>query len=89
MFPFFLENVALHKFAWQQHPLINNDFSASLAVDGRKSDLSQKGGQCVASQFSETAELGVDLKDVHSIHHIVIQYVQEKPVWGISIFFVN
>ena len=36
-----LENVALHKTAWQKHPYLNDELSASLAVDGKKSNLSQ------------------------------------------------
>ncbi|XP_022305270.2 uncharacterized protein LOC111112174 isoform X2 [Crassostrea virginica] len=75
------ENVALHKPAWQKHPYVNNAFGASLAVDGKKTDLSEFGGECVASSFGSTAEWRVDLKGVLSIHHIAIQYSQTKPVW--------
>ena len=79
---FGLENVALHKPAWQKHPYFNTAFGASLAVDGKKTDLSEFGGECVASSFGSTAEWRVDLKGVLSIHHIAIQYSQTKPVWG-------
>ena len=79
---FCLENVALHKPAWQQHPYFNTAFGASLAVDGRKANLSEYGGECVASSFGSTAEWRVDLQSVLSIHHISIQYSQNKPVWG-------
>ena len=79
---FCLENVALHKPAWQKHPYLNNAFSASLAVDGRKTNLYQYGGECVSSSYGSTAEWRVDLKGVLSIHHIAIQYSQDEPVWG-------
>ena len=79
---FFLENVALYKTAWQTNPYLNDDTLASLAVDGKKSKLSQWGGECVASDYGSTAEWRVDLKDVLSIHHVVIQYFQTKLVWG-------
>ena len=79
---FGLENVALHKPAWQKYPYVNNAFGASLAVDGRKTNLNEYGGQCVASSYGSTAEWRVDLKGVLSIHHISIQYSQNEPVWG-------
>nr|XP_022307726.1 protein jagged-1b-like [Crassostrea virginica] len=75
------ENVALHKFAWQQNPYRNNVFNASLAVDGRKTNLSIWGGECVSSGYGETAKWRVDLKDIFSIHHIVIQYAYNEQVW--------
>ena len=31
-----LENMALHKTAWQSNPYLNDGLSASLAVDGKK-----------------------------------------------------
>ena len=79
---FYLENVALHKSAWQKHPFHNDEFNALLAVDGRIKDISIRGGECVTSGNYETAEWRVDLKNVLSIHHIVIQYSQSKPFWG-------
>ena len=78
--------MALHKSAWQTNPYLNDEFSASLAVDGKKTNLSQWGGECVASSNNGTAEWRVDLKDVLSIHHIVIHYVRNKPVWGIYFY---
>ena len=83
-----LENVALHKAAWQQHSYLNNKYNASLAVDGRKEDLSPWGGECVLSGRSESAEWRVDLKSVLSIHHILIQYAQNKRVWGMYFCFL-
>nr|XP_022307738.1 uncharacterized protein LOC111113741 [Crassostrea virginica] len=80
------ENIALHKPAWQLHPYKNDEFNASLAVDGQKKNLSQWGGECVASDFGRTTEWRVDLNGIRSIHHIVIQYVQNKPVWDAGDF---
>ena len=78
--------MALHKAAWQQHPHGDNEFNASLAVDGRKSNLSILGGECVVSAYDKTAEWRVDLKEVLSIHHIAIQYVQSQLAW--SVYFL-
>lgn len=83
-----LENIALHKPAWQQNPFYHHKFNASLAVDGRKENLSPWGGECVASKLNKTAEWRVDLESVLSIHHIVIQYSQHKSVWGIYFCFL-
>ena len=81
-----LENMALHKTAWQSNPYLNDGLSASLAVDGKKTKLSTWGGDCVVSSNVRTAEWRVDLNGVLSIHHIFIQYVQNKPVWGIYFY---
>ena len=76
--------MALHKSAWQQHPFGSDELNALLAVDGRLKNLSIGGGECVTSGNDKTtAEWRVDLKNVLSIHHIVMQYAQSKPVWGI------
>ena len=83
-----LENVALHKAAWQKHPYLNDQYNASLAVDGRKENLSPWGGDCVLSGRSETAEWRVDLKSVLSIHHILIQHAQNNRVWGMYFCFL-
>ena len=75
--------MALHKSAWQLHPLGSDELNALLAVDGRIKDLSIRGGECVTSaNYKITAEWRVDLKNVLSIHHIVMQYSQSKSVWG-------
>ena len=79
---FFLENLALRKIAWQQYPYGNNVLNAFLAIDGRKTNISVWGEECVASRYGKTAEWRVDLKGVLIIHHIVIQYVQYNVVWG-------
>nr|XP_022307734.1 uncharacterized protein LOC111113736 [Crassostrea virginica] len=73
------ENVALHKTAWQTNQYLNDAFNASLAVDGKKTNLSI--WECVVSSYGKTAEWRVDLNGVLSIHHILIQYAQNNPVW--------
>ena len=84
-----LENVALNKAAWQKNPYLNDEFNASLAVDGKKTNLSI--WECVVSSYDRTAEWRVDLNGVLSIHHILIQYAKNKPVWGMffHIFWKN
>lgn len=75
------ENVALNKPAWQQHTAIQ--MGADRAVDGQYSDLTGIGGQCAISGYGhQTAEWRVDLGEVHSIHHIFIQYLTENEKWG-------
>lgn len=45
-------NIALHKPAYQQHPVPDDDLrDASNAVDGRKSNLRLWGGQCAVSNL--------------------------------------
>ncbi|XP_078328961.1 uncharacterized protein LOC144623900 [Crassostrea virginica] len=77
------ENVALNKSTWIQHPFDNVNYSASRAVDGRKSDLTTFGGECALSLTGhKTTEWRVDLGSVLYIHHIVIQYATQDLDWG-------
>lgn len=56
-------------------------------MDGRKSDLSELGGECTASSPSTTtARWWVDLGTVQSIHHLFILYATGNQVWGMSFF---
>lgn len=71
----------MNKPAWQQHTAIG--MGADRAVDGRYSDLTGAGGQCSISGYGHTtAEWRVDLGDVHSIHHVFIQFLTENENMG-------
>ena len=64
-------------------------YTADRAVDGQYTDLAWDGGQCAASDDSQTTtEWRVDLGGVRSIHHIVIQYATGNRVWGTVYFKV-
>ena len=88
----FTENLALHKPGWQNSTLLSYtgvSYTADLAVDGQYTDLAWRGGQCAMSDdYQTTAEWRVDLGDVRSIHHIVIQYATDDEVWGTVCFKV-
>nr|XP_034316532.1 uncharacterized protein LOC105326226 [Crassostrea gigas] len=71
-----LENLALGKPTWEQHPWPETDvdFGSENAVDGLYTDRGQ-GGQCTISENKQsTAEWRVDLGSVVSISHIDIHY---------------
>lgn len=78
-------NVALNKPAYQQHPFSENDDvgDASNAVDGKRSDLTRNGGQCVVSANRETATCWVNLTTTHNIQNISIYFMTDNKPWGI------
>ncbi|XP_078328171.1 uncharacterized protein LOC111117395 [Crassostrea virginica] len=71
-----LENLALGKHVWEDRPWEGaEDWRGGKAVDGRYTDRSAHGGQCVVSENNErTATWRVDLGGVVSISHIDIYY---------------
>ena len=79
----YTENMALNKKAWGDQPWIdaNKGWGADKAVDGRYTDRSAVGGQCVISEnYARTATWMVDLGSVVSISHIDIYYrTDNKP----------
>ena len=68
-------NVALNKPAWQDDDIFN--FTAHKAVDGRKSSLTVYGEDCANSDRKNTTEWRVDLGNILSIHHILIQFATD------------
>nr|XP_022310747.1 receptor-type tyrosine-protein phosphatase epsilon-like isoform X2 [Crassostrea virginica] len=71
-----VENLALRKNVWEDHPWPNTfTWRARNAVDGRYTDRSAAGAQCVITEnFHNESTWGVDLGDVVSISHIDIYY---------------
>ena len=86
---FFIDNLALKKSAFQQHPyrgLSQYLVDANNAIDGLKSNLSVWGGQCTLSDnLQTTATWWVNLASIVSIHHITIYYMTGNEAWGMSI----
>lgn len=88
-FFFFTENVALNKPAFQQYPYNGGgeQFGASNGVDGRKSDLSNVGGQCVLSaNGKQTALWWVNLTSIYNIYNITIYYRTDNVPWRTYMF---
>ncbi|XP_065922004.1 uncharacterized protein [Magallana gigas] len=79
-------NVALNKPAYQQNPFFQtgNVGDASNAVDGKRSDLTRNGGQCVLSGARETATWWVNLTTTHNIQNISIYFMTDNKPWGAS-----
>lgn len=82
-----LENIALHKSAWQLYPYEYTTFmdilNASKAVDGLKTNLSFSGQQCTQSaNYKYEALWRVDLGDILGIHSITIYYRTDNLPWG-------
>ncbi|XP_078327527.1 receptor-type tyrosine-protein phosphatase epsilon-like [Crassostrea virginica] len=71
-----LENLALRKDVWEDHPWPDTStWRAGNAVDGRYTDRSANGGQCVITEnYHKSATWRVDLGSVVSISHIDIYY---------------
>lgn len=71
-----IENIALNKPTWQQHPWpeSDTDYGSENAVDGFYTDRGT-GGQCTINNDGQyTAEWRVDLGNVLSISYINIYY---------------
>lgn len=82
-----LENIALHKIAWQLYPYnhyeLGYSLNASKAVDGLKTNLSYLGIQCTeSSNYKDEAMWRVDRGSVLGIHHITIYYRTDNAPWG-------
>uniref|UniRef100_K1P8X9 Endothelial cells scavenger receptor n=1 Tax=Magallana gigas TaxID=29159 RepID=K1P8X9_MAGGI len=82
-----VENIALHKSAWQLYPYnhyeLGYSLNASKAVDGLKTNLSYLGIQCTeSSNYKDEAMWRVDLGSVLGIHHITIYYRTDNAPWG-------
>ena len=71
-----VENLALGKPVWEDQAWkYPKNWRGENAVDGRYTDRSVLGGECVMSEnYARTATWRVDLKGVVSISHIDIYY---------------
>lgn len=84
-------NVALNKPAYQENAFFQNSNvgDASNAVDGKRSNLTRNGGQCVVSAGRETTTWWVNLTSTHNIQHISIYFMTDNKPWGIVFFLKN
>lgn len=87
-----LENIALHKCAWQLYPYGNRFredlWNASNAVDGLKTDLSCAGHQCTHSANNKKEAMWrVDLRAILGIHSITLYYRTDNVPWGRHTYF--
>ena len=82
------ENIAFNKTAWQQNSDPRFNWGADRVVDGKYSDLSADGEQCILTTFGKNkTEWRVGLREVSSIYCIFIQYRTDNLTWGKFIFF--
>lgn len=87
-----LENIALHKSAWQLYPSKispREDYvKASNAVDGLKTDLSFGRQRCTHSANNrKEAMWRVDLGAILGIHSITLYYRTDNVPWGRHTYF--
>lgn len=91
-FSMLIENMALGRPTWQQHPFCRGDcgVGGENAVDGLYSDRLPFSNQCTLSYNSQyTAEWRVDLGSVVSISHINIFYRTDNLPSMIFFFFLG
>ena len=81
-FFFLSENLALHQPSIQSS-IYEGNFQGR-AVDGRMSNLSAHGGQCVVtSDYLFHAYVYTDLRGFRSIERIVIYFMTGNQIWDV------
>ncbi|XP_065925796.1 multiple epidermal growth factor-like domains protein 10 isoform X3 [Magallana gigas] len=79
------ENLALNKPAYEEYPYNDVNTDASKAVDGLKTNLRGRAGQCsVSAQGQPTSTWWVNLTSTRSIHDIRIYYRTDNLYWDAS-----
>lgn len=82
IFIFFLVNLALHRPTYQISTGLFSHPSSQL-VDGRKSSLAIRDGQCSVTTPGQTFALWrVDLQSVRRIERVTIYSLTENKPWG-------